>query len=199
MFCISAYCILVNETNTREEVSYCPEMMYLLIWVTFLPGIIELFEVIVEFIPEYLGWSSFEVSECCWNICSNGKWEEAMYMIWLTSNSEDIDVPFFAYSSEDDSKTFYHGFSEYLTSIFGYPDKMSCEVIGSMRGVVIVKWMFGGYSESFFWLLMCHTYTQLYSSAIDSIFTIGLKSSNAGVLTQLEQRYVVPVYVGASV
>lgn len=62
-------------------------------------------------------------------------------MVFFTSNSKDIDIFFFTYSSDDNFETFDDRFSKDFSSIFGYPNKMTCEVIGSMRGMMVVKWM----------------------------------------------------------
>ncbi len=175
-------------------------------WSSFLLGVFVCFlELIMEFRPQYMRCSSFEILKYFWNICRNRKWEKAVYMVFFTSNSKDIDIFFFTYSSDDNFETFDDRFSKDFSSIFGYPNKMTCEVIGSMRGMMVVKWMLCWDLEKWFakilrifWLWVCHIYTGLYSFAIDSIFTIGLKSSSAGVLTQREQRYIVPVYVGAT-
>jgi len=64
-----------------------------------------------------------------------------MDMICFTSYGKDIDMFFFTDPCYNDFQSFYDFCCKNLSSVFCYPDKMSCEIIGGMRGVMIVKWI----------------------------------------------------------
>jgi hypothetical protein len=66
-----------------------------------------------------------------------------MYMILFTSYSNDIDIFFLTYSSNDDLETFDYFRCKDLSSILSYPDKVTCEIIGSMGRMVIIERVIG--------------------------------------------------------
>ena len=60
-------------------------------------------------------------------------------MILFTSNSNDVDILFFTDSSNDDFETFNDFFCENLSSVFCYPDEMTCEIVCGMGRMVIIE------------------------------------------------------------